>query len=62
MTDFITRKEVARILNISESTVYRWALSGHLIPPFELGPNRVVWCKHEIFEWIKKQKLKHRIK
>ncbi len=58
MGELITRKEVARILNVSESTVYRWVCSGHLISPFELGPNRIVWTRTEIIEWIEKQKLK----
>ena len=58
MSQIITRKEVARILNISESTVYRWVRSGHLIAPFELGPNRVVWTRTEIMEWIEKQKIR----
>ena len=58
MGELITRKEVARILNVSESTVYRWVCSGHLIAPFELGPNRIVWTRTEIIECIEKQKLK----
>ena len=58
MGELITRKEVARILNVSESTVYRWVCSGHLISPFELGPNRIVWTRTELTEWIEKQKLK----
>ena len=57
MNEIITRKEVARILNVSESTVYRWVCSGHLTPPFELGPNRIVWTRSEILEWVEKQKL-----
>ena len=58
MGELITRKEVARILNVSESTVYRWVCSGHLISPFELGPNRIVWTRTEIIEWIEQQKSK----
>ncbi len=58
MGELITRKEVARILNVSESTVYRWVCSGHLISPFELGPNRIVWTRSEIMEWIEAQKTR----
>ena len=58
MGELITRKEVVRILNVSESTVYRWVCSGHLIAPFELGPNRIVWTRTEIIEWIEQQKSK----
>ena len=56
MNEIITRKEVARILNVSESTVYRWVCSGHLTPPFELGPNRIVWTRSEILEWLENRK------
>ena len=52
----ISKKEVARILNISESTVSRWAKSGHIPKPFQLGPNKTQWVTSEIYKWLEKKK------
>ena len=52
----ISKKEVARILNISESTVSRWAKSGYIPNPFQLGPNKTNWDIDEIYEWIEQKK------
>ena len=47
----------ARILNISTSTVSRWAKSNNNFPkPFLLGPNKVVWDRSEIDHYINEQK------
>ena len=55
--NFIPKKEVARILNISTSTVSRWAKSNNNFPkPFLLGPNKVVWDRSEIDHYINEQK------
>ena len=32
--------------------------NGHLILPFELGPNRTVWDEEELYKWIEKEKTK----
>ena len=59
LSKLIPKKEVARVLGISQSTVVRWVLSGHLIEPFELGPNRTTWHRDELDNW-KEEKKKHR--
>ena len=53
---YLTKKEVARLLNVSESTVYRWNKTRYIPSSFQLGPNRVVWDKHEIEAWILSKK------
>ena len=55
-SNLLCKKEVARILKVSVSTVYRWTVMGHLIPPFRLGENRVMWNEVDLNEWIEKQK------
>ena len=52
----ISKKEVARILNISESTVSRWAKLGIIPKPFQLGPNKTNWDADEIYECIEQKK------
>ena len=57
--NYISKKQVSKILGVSCSTVYRWAKEGHLISPFQLGPNSTVWDEAELYKWIeirKKQK------
>ena len=52
----ISKKEVARILNLSESTVSRWAKLGIIPKPFQLGPNKTNWDADEIYECIEQKK------
>ena len=59
-SNFISKKEVARMLNISPSTVTRWSKTHSNFPePFPLGPNKVVWDVREIENYVNEQK-KHR--
>ena len=54
---FISKKEVARILNISPSSVTRWTNENPEFPkPFLLGPNKVVWDLREIEHYVEEQK------
>lgn len=54
---FISKKEVARILNISSSSVTRWSKDNPDFPkPFLLGPNKVVWDLREIEHYVEEQK------
>jgi len=53
---YITKKEVARLLRVSESTVYRWNKTRYIPGSFQLGPNRVVWDRREIEAWILSRK------
>ena len=53
---YIRKKEVARLLNVSESTVYRWNKIRYIPSSFQLGPNRVVWDRHEIEAWVLSRK------
>ncbi len=56
-SNFISKKEVARMLNISPSTVTRWSKPNSNFPePFPLGPNKVVWNVREIENYINEQK------
>ena len=48
-SNFISKKEVARMLNISPSTVTRWSKTHSNFPePFPLGPNKVVWMSEKL--------------
>tara|TARA_B100001142_G_C14324741_1_gene651800 strand:- start:1343 stop:1663 length:321 start_codon:yes stop_codon:yes gene_type:complete len=55
---FIPKKEVARILGVSVSTVIRWSKTGILPQPFELGPNKTMYVRDEIEDYIAHAKEK----
>ena len=57
---FITKKALANKLELSPSTVFRWAKIGELPLPFRLGPNRIVWDEDEVDEFIEKKKITDR--
>ena len=50
---YISKKEVARMLNFSPSSVTRWSKEIPEFPkPFLLGPNTVIWDRIEIENYI----------
>ena len=55
---YISKKEVARKLNISPSTVVRWSKSSIIPMPFSLG-SKIVWDENELNQAIEERK-KHR--
>ena len=55
-SNFISKKEVARKLNISPSTVFRWPKTGIIPPPIRLGPNTISWDENELNEAIEEKK------
>ena len=57
---YLSKKDVARKLGISSSTVNRWAKSGIIPMPFSLGPNKVTWDEHELDEVINLKKKENR--
>ena len=53
---YLSKKDVARKLNISSSTVVRWSKSNIIPMPFPLGYNKIVWDENEINEAIENKK------
>ena len=53
---YLSKKEVARKLNISSSTVVRWAKNNIIPKPFRLGPNKIIWDENEINKAIEEKK------
>ena len=58
ISEFIPKKEVARILGISVSTVFRWSNDGDLPQPVRLGPNKTMYVRDEIEDYIARAKEK----
>ena len=54
---YISKKEVARMLNCSPSSVTRWSKEIPEFPkPFLLGPNKVMWDRREVEDYINERK------
>ena len=53
---YLSKKDVARKLNVSPSTVFRWARDGIIPPPIRLGPNTISWDENELNEAIEEKK------
>ena len=59
--EYMTRKELARMLGIHPSTVSRWVENNDLPSPVRLGPNRTAWVRDEIEGWRKKKHEAERV-
>ena len=53
---YLNKKDVARKLNVSPSTVVRWSKSNIIPMPFPLGYNKIVWDETEINQAIEEKK------
>ena len=53
---YIPKKQVARILGVSSSTVSRWVKTNYLPEPIPFGPNIIKWDINEIEKWIEERK------
>ena len=59
---YLSKKDVARKLNISPSTVVRWSKSNIIPMPFSLGNNKIVWDETELNQAIEERKKhKHKV-
>ena len=56
-SDNISKKEAARIANVSESTIYRWVNAGKFPPPYKLVEH-TFFSREEVLEFIEEKKKK----
>ena len=52
---YISKKQVARILGVSLSSVPRWVKTNKLPEPIPFGPNIIKWDVNEIEKWIEER-------
>lgn len=57
-SNYISKKQVARILGVSTSSVIRWVKTNNLPKPFKFGSNTLKWDITEIEKWIEERKNK----
>jgi prophage regulatory protein len=49
---YIRAQELATVLAVHRSTLWRWVRDGHLPRPVQLGPNTVAWDSTQIDAWL----------
>jgi len=49
---YIRAQELATILAVHRTTLWRWVHDGHLPRPVRLGPNTVAWDSTQIDAWL----------
>ena len=54
-SDNIPKKEVARILNVSESTIVRWVNAGKFPPPYKIV-GHTFFSRKEVLAFIEEKK------
>ena len=56
---YIKIGEIAKILNVSRTTIYRWMEEGSFPKPVHFGEARknstIRWIQEEVEEWLKKR-------
>ena len=56
-SDNISKKEAARLANVSESTIYRWVNAGNFPPPYKLVEH-TFFSREEVLAFIEEKKKK----
>jgi len=49
---YIRAQELATILAVHRTTLWRWVRDGHFPRPVRLGPNTVAWDSIQIDAWL----------
>jgi excisionase family DNA binding protein len=45
-------QDVASLLNIGETTVYRWERDGKIPKKIKISHKKVVWLRDDLLKWI----------
>ena len=57
---YLTRKQLAEYLNVSERTADRWYRDGAGPPAIRLGAKRIVYDVNEVDAWAASRSFRHR--
>jgi prophage regulatory protein len=49
---YLRAQELATLLAVHRTTLWRWVHDGHLPRPVRLGPNTVAWDSIQIDAWL----------
>jgi prophage regulatory protein len=57
---YIRAQELAAMLAVHRTTLWRWVHVGHLPQPVKLGPNTVAWESTQIDAWLAAREAEQR--
>ncbi len=57
---YIRAQELAAMLAVHRTTLWRWVHDGHLPRPVKLGPNTVAWESTQIDAWLAAREAKQK--
>jgi len=49
---YIRAQELATMLAVHRTTLWRWVQDGHMPRPVQLGPNTIAWDSSQIDAWL----------
>jgi prophage regulatory protein len=53
---FLRRKQVARLLNVTVPTLWRWTKKGIFPKPIKLGPNVSGWAAADVYSFLESRR------
>lgn len=53
---FLRRKQVARLLNVTVPTLWRWTQKGIFPKPIKLGPNVSGWAASDVYAFLESRR------
>jgi len=56
---YIRPQELATMLAVHRTTLWRWVRDGHIPRPVRLGPNTVAWDSTQIDAWLAAREQEH---
>ena len=51
-SQILRTSDLARLLRVSRTTIWRWAKTGHFPAPIKLGPGVTGWRASDVEAWI----------
>lgn len=48
----LSKKQIKEIVRATDPTLNDWVKLGIFPAPIELGPNKIGWLEHEIYDWV----------
>lgn len=53
---FLRRKQVAKLLNVSTLTLWKWTKKGLFPEPIKLGPNTAGWATRDVYDFLESRR------
>lgn len=55
LPEFLKYEDVAGLIDVSISSLYKWVADGTFLPPLQIGPNVRRWRRETLLAWLEKR-------